>query len=112
VSTPARERSRIPGAFAKHYLSRRPSDGVAHRIQVRLYATARLAVGRSALSWPVPPDGITAQELVTALGHAYPRLVPTLRSSRFLRNDLYLRDLEERLRPGDEFAVHPPYGGG
>lgn len=112
MSAPARGRGRTADALAKHYLSPRPSDVVAPRIQVRLYATARLAVGRSALSWPVPPDGITAQELVTALGQAYPGLRPTLRSSRFLRNDRYLRDLEERLRPGDEFAVHPPYGGG
>ena len=35
-----------------------------------------------------------------------------LRVSRFLRNDRYLSDLGERVGPDDEFAVHPPYGGG
>ncbi len=81
-------------------------------VRVRLFATARLAVGRAVLPWPVPEHGLRARELVAALEQAYPRLAPTLRGSRFLRNDRYLRDLDETLRPGDEFAVHPPYGGG
>jgi molybdopterin converting factor small subunit len=85
---------------------------VAHVVQVRLFATARLVVGRATLAWPVAQDGVSARELVAALGEAYPRLVPTLRVSRFLRNDRYLTDLATRLRGGDEFAVHPPYGGG
>jgi molybdopterin converting factor small subunit len=49
---------------------------------------------------------------VRALGDEYPRLRPTLQASRFVRNGQYLEDLETRVRPGDEFAVHPPYGGG
>jgi len=85
---------------------------VTHEVEVRLFATARLVVGRAAVSWPVPEGGLSARELVAALEARYPRLGPTLRVSRFLRNDRYLRDLEETVRPGDEFAVHPPYGGG
>ncbi len=81
-------------------------------VQVRLFATARQLVGRATLPWPVPDEGVRARELVAALREAYPRLAPTLRVSRFLRNDRYLTDLEETVRPGDEFAVHPPYGGG
>ncbi len=81
-------------------------------VRIHLFASARLAVGRSTLSWPVPANGLLARELVAALAAAYPRLVPTLRVSRYLRNDRYLADLDEPVRPGDEFAVHPPYGGG
>jgi molybdopterin converting factor small subunit len=85
---------------------------VSPTVRVRLFATARLVIGRATLSWPVPEQGLSARELVTALGETYPRLAPTLRVSRFLRNDHYLSDLGEALSPGDEFAVHPPYGGG
>jgi molybdopterin converting factor small subunit len=81
-------------------------------VHIRLFATARLAVGRGTVDWPVPPGGVSAKELVHALRETYPRLAPTLRVSRFLRNDRYLTDLAERLDPGDEFSVHPPYGGG
>jgi len=81
-------------------------------VRVRLFATARQAVGQASLPWPVPADGLSARELVDALGAAYPRLARVLRASRFLRNDRYLSDLDETVLPGDEFAVHPPYGGG
>jgi molybdopterin converting factor small subunit len=81
-------------------------------VRVRLFATARLAVGQADLPWPVPDAGLPARELVAALADAFPRLRPTLRASRFLRNDRYLTDLDEIVRPGDEFSVHPPYGGG
>ena len=81
-------------------------------VRVRLFATARLVVGRATLLWPVPELGLSARELVAALEEAYPRLASTLRVSRFLRNDRYLNDLGETLGPGDEFAIHPPYGGG
>ena len=79
---------------------------------MRLFATARRAVGQEVVSLTVPAGGLRARELVARLAGAYPRLGPTLRGSRFLRNDRYLRDLDEQVVPGDEFAVHPPYGGG
>ena len=85
---------------------------MSRTVRIRLFATARVAVGQATLSWPVPPEGRTARQLVAELSEAYPRLTATLRASRFLRNDRYLTDLEERIRPGDEFSVHPPYGGG
>ena len=81
-------------------------------VRVRLFASARVAAGRSVLVWPVPSGGLTARRLVAELAERYPRLAPTLRASRFLRNDRYLTDLDEPLVPDDEFAVHPPYGGG
>lgn len=85
---------------------------MATSVRVQLYATARQAVGRSAVEQEVPSGGIPARELVDALATQFPPLRRILRSSRFLRNDRYLTDLEERVRPGDVFAVHPPYGGG
>lgn len=81
-------------------------------IRVRLYATARRALGHATLDRPVGPDGMSARDLVRALGEEFPQLRRILASSRFLRNDRYLTDLSERILPGDELAVHPPYGGG
>ena len=81
-------------------------------VRVLLFASAREAVGRSSLDWPVPRSGISVAELLRALGSKYPRLRPALRASRFVRNGRYLESLGLRVRPGDEFAVHPPYGGG
>ena len=85
---------------------------MARTALVRLFAAARRVVGHATLPWPVPEQGLRARELIAALQAAYPGLGPTLRVSRFLRNDRYLGDLDEPVRPGDEFSVHPPYGGG
>lgn len=85
---------------------------MAGPIRVRLFATARVAVGRPSLGWPAPDGGVPARVLVAELARAYPPLAATLKVSRFLRNGRYLRDLDETVLAGDEFAVHPPYGGG
>jgi molybdopterin converting factor small subunit len=79
---------------------------------VLLFASAREAVGRAALEWPVPATGVSAESLVRELGAKYPKLQPALRTSRFVRNGRYVEAARARVRPGDEFAVHPPYGGG
>jgi molybdopterin converting factor small subunit len=81
-------------------------------VRVHLFATARTAVGRSELEWDVPPEGITAGALADELARAYPPLARTLRASRLVRNGRYVVRPTERVRPGDEFAIHPPYGGG
>lgn len=81
-------------------------------VRVLLFATARTAVGRSELEWSVPTRGVPARTLARQLAAAYPALAPTLRVCRFVRNGRYLDHLSGRVRPGDEFAVHPPYGGG
>jgi molybdopterin converting factor small subunit len=81
-------------------------------VRVHLYASAREAARRPIVDLRVPPEGIPARELVRALEARYPALGPVLRVSRFVRNDRYLAGLRTRVRPGDEFAVHPPYGGG
>lgn len=85
---------------------------MAPAVRVQLYATARVAVGRSVWEEEVPPAGVPARELVARLAREFPRLGRVLRTCRFLRNDRYLSDLGERILPGDHFAVHPPYGGG
>jgi len=79
---------------------------------VLLFASAKFSVGTGRLRWPLAPAGVTARALVRALGVSYPKLRPTLRVSRFVLNGKYLSNLATRVRPGDEFAVHPPYGGG
>lgn len=81
-------------------------------VTVLLFAGAREAVGRSSLEWPVPTEGILARRLLDELSTRFPALRRTLAASRFVRNGRYLPNLGTRLRPGDEFAVHPPYGGG
>ncbi len=81
-------------------------------VRVLLFATARTAVGRAVLDWSVPPDGIPAAALADQLAAAYPKLGPTLRVSRLVRNGRPIERSSVRIRPGDEFAVHPPYGGG
>jgi molybdopterin converting factor small subunit len=81
-------------------------------IRILLFATAREAVGRPVIEWDVPQGGVTAADLVRRLAAEYPRLRPALKTSRFVRNGQYLARLSGRVRPGDEFAVHPPYGGG
>jgi molybdopterin converting factor small subunit len=81
-------------------------------VRVLLFATARTAVGQPSLDWPVPPAGLRASELVPALVARYPGLRPALRGSRWVLNGRLLRRPAARVRPGDEFAIHPPYGGG
>jgi molybdopterin converting factor small subunit len=81
-------------------------------VEIHLFASARHIVGQRTVRWSVPEGGVAARELIAGLRHRFPRLGPTLRVSRFLRNDRYVTDLDETVRPGDAFAVHPPYGGG
>ncbi|HYA54004.1 MAG TPA: MoaD/ThiS family protein [Thermoplasmata archaeon] len=82
------------------------------QVTVLLFATARLATGRGEVGWTVPPEGVTLRSLLVALGERYPKLAPILSSSRFVLNGRYVARPATRVHPGDEFAVHPPYGGG
>jgi molybdopterin converting factor small subunit len=81
-------------------------------VRILLFATAREAVGRPELEWPVPAAGMPARALVAELVRQYPPLEPIARVSRFVRNGHYLGRTSEVVHPGDEFAVHPPYSGG
>ncbi len=81
-------------------------------VRVLLFGMARTAVGRAEFDWPVPKDGLAASALAQQLVASFPRLGAPLRASRLVRNGEYVRRPSERIRPGDEFAIHPPYGGG
>jgi molybdopterin converting factor small subunit len=85
---------------------------VPRPVRILLFSIARTAVGRSEIAWPVPEQGASAGAITRELASAYPALARPLRVSRLVRNGRYLRDPGERVRPGDELAIHPPYGGG
>jgi molybdopterin converting factor small subunit len=85
---------------------------MATKATVVLFATARLAVGRPQIAWSVTPKGTTVRSLLRSLGARYPKLAPILATCRFVLNGKYVASPATRVRPGDEFAVHPPYGGG
>ena len=87
--------------------SREPSP-----IRIRLFATARVAVGTGRLDWPAPPDGIPARDLIRALTARYPDLGRIATASRYFLDGELLTRMGTRVGPGHEFAVHPPYGGG
>ena len=83
-----------------------------HRVRVLLFATARQAAGRGELEYEVPPEGISVGALLARLTDDHPGLGRIVPHARLLRNGEYLRGGAGTLRPGDEFAVHPPYSGG
>lgn len=81
-------------------------------VRIRFFAAAREAVGASSQVWPAPAQGVATRALVGQLVERYPRLAPVARHSRFVHNGEYVVNLSEVIRPGDEFAIHPPYSGG
>jgi len=91
---------------------RSPPGPPAGRVRVLLFATARTAVGTRSLPWPVSAGGTTVRELLVELARIHPRLIPILAHSRFFHDGIPVARLDERVRPGEELAVHPPYGGG
>lgn len=88
------------------------SPDVAGTTRVLLFASAREAVGAPQIDWPVPDEGLSVPELVAALVRRYPRLGPIAPHSRLLINAEYVHGARAAVRPGDEFAIHPPYSGG
>jgi len=66
----------------------------------------------STIAREVPPKGVPLSVLLAGLAHEHPRLVPVLKTARFVRNGQYTPGTDVRVRPGDEIAVHPPYSGG
>jgi molybdopterin synthase sulfur carrier subunit len=79
---------------------------------VLLFATARTAVGKGSLEWPVPPGGTTVQALLDELAVAHPALRPILAHARIFLDGRLVPQIDEPVRAGEEVAVHPPYGGG
>ena len=94
------------------FILRPPRPRVPSTVRVRFFATAREASGVASQPWPVPPEGLPTRLLVEQLVRRYPALGPIVRHSRFVRNGEYVERPTEPVRPGDEFAIHPPYSGG
>jgi molybdopterin converting factor small subunit len=82
------------------------------RVRILFFATARTAVGARSISWPVPTSGRTLREVLSEVVVAHPHLGPLLPHCRFFRNEEAVARPDELLRPGEELAIHPPYGGG
>lgn len=86
---------------------------MAGRVAIRLFATAREAVGVEQLQWTLPEGGASVRNVVDALGGRYRRLRPILGSCRYFLNGELVRQPSRRpLVDGDELAIHPPYSGG
>ncbi|MCI4370658.1 MAG: MoaD/ThiS family protein [Thermoplasmata archaeon] len=81
-------------------------------VAIRLFASAREAAGAARIDRPTGPEGVAIATVLRELAEQRPSLAPILQHARFARNGTYLRGRTGRLRPGDEFAVHPPYSGG
>ncbi|HEV2450079.1 MAG TPA: MoaD/ThiS family protein [Thermoplasmata archaeon] len=81
-------------------------------LRVLLFAGAREAAGTRELLLELGPGDTPVTEVLRVLQQRHPRLGPILASSRLVRNGEYLRGRSGSVRPGDEFAVHPPYSGG
>ncbi len=94
------------------FLTERKEASSPPPVQVLLFATARTAVGERRLEWAVGIRGMPLAELLGALGARHPALRPILRTSRVLVNGDVRPGAVGRVRPGDELAIHPPYGGG
>jgi molybdopterin converting factor small subunit len=85
---------------------------VAAPVRILLFASAREAVGRSSLERAAPGSGGTVSDVLSELVREYPGLRPILAASRIVLNGEYLTERVERVRSGDEIAIHPPYSGG
>ncbi len=81
-------------------------------VRVVLFATARTAVGQGQFDRPVPEGGVEVRAFLAELTRDFPALRRIIPLSRFVRNGEYLSSVRGRLKPGDEFAIHPPYSGG
>ena len=82
------------------------------QVLLLLFSTARTAVGAGSMTWPVPPEGTSVRDLLADLVRVHPRLKPILPQSRCFHDGNAVTRLDERVRPGEELAIHPPYGGG
>ncbi len=86
---------------------------MAGRVEIRLFATAREAVGVEEIAWDVPETGTALRELLDQLGARHRKLRPILPHCRFFVNgELVGPPGRRRLSAGDRLAIHPPYSGG
>ena len=87
-------------------------DAMGPSVRLRLFATARESVGRSALEVSLPPEGTTVADVLSRLQADHPQLRPIVKVSRVVLNGIYISDTSARVKSGDELAIHPPYSGG
>ena len=80
------------------------------KVQVRLFAALREAVGSTHIPQELPP-GAKVQDLMDLLARQYPALRSQISFVRAAVNRQYA-SLQTELRDGDEVALVPPVGGG
>ncbi len=80
------------------------------KVHVRLFASAREAVGRGEVEVDLG-EGATVAHLLESLGATYPRLTPLAPSLLIAVNREY-QAREAVLREGDEVGIIPPVSGG
>lgn len=85
---------------------------MAPTVRLLFFAGAREAAGCPELRLSVPRAGLTTRELLVRVRARYPGMARVLRASRVVRNGEYVAGEGERIVPGDEVAIHPPYSGG
>ena len=79
-------------------------------IEVRLFATLKDRVGRDRIQVSVGQPALV-QDLMVAIGQAYPELAQALPSVLVAVNKAYAGQ-QTSLSPGDEVALFPPVSGG
>jgi molybdopterin converting factor subunit 1 len=80
------------------------------RVNVRLFASLREAVGREALELDLP-EGATAEDAWRRLTAEHPAVAPWRRSLAAAVNRTYAR-FDTPLAEGDELVFLPPVSGG
>ena len=80
------------------------------KVRVRLFASAREAVGQGEVEAELG-EGATVAQLLERLGATYPRLTPLAPSLLVAVNREY-RGRDVSLREGDEVGIIPPVSGG
>ena len=82
-------------------------------VELRLFAAAREAAGRSADGFEMPPTSTIAALLAEAEGRYGAEFAAVLAASRvWVNGDEPAAGLETTLHEGDEVAVLPPVSGG
>ena len=87
--------------------------GVARSVVIRLFATAREAVGSASVPWELGAPAMSVEAVLHELSARHPNLGRLLPSCRiFVNGRLVPRPGRRAARAGDDIAVHPPYSGG
>lgn len=80
------------------------------RLQVKLFASIREAVGEREIQLELPPSA-TVSDLLSTIRTRHPQVGPGLEAGMVAVNHEYV-SLDTGLRDGDEVAIIPPVSGG